>query len=157
MSSSTNVLIRTARRADIPAMAALIAEFANYMRELGDTSDFRFDADSLERDGFGEQPAFEGLVAEVSGIVVGYLLHHPGYDTDAACRLLFVADLFVTQSARGRGAGAALMRAARALATTRGAKQLVWTVYRRNVTARRFYEQLGARYADDLALMSVDA
>ncbi len=153
MTSPADIHIRAARRDDVPAIAILIKEFADYMRELGDTSAFRFDAESLARDGFGVEPAFEGLVAEASGVVVGYLLHHPGYDTDAACRLLFVADLFVTRTARGQGSGAALMRAARAVAATRGAKQLVWTVDRRNVTARRFYEQLGAGYVDELALM----
>jgi hypothetical protein len=36
-----------------------------------------------------------------------------GINTDAAYRLLVVADLFVTRAARGCGAGMALMREAR--------------------------------------------
>jgi hypothetical protein len=101
MTSSTTCHVREARRDDVPAIAALAAEFSRYMRSLGDVADFRLDADALERDGFGPSPAFRGLVAERSGEIVGYLLHHAGYDTDAACRLLFVVDLYVTGAARG--------------------------------------------------------
>ncbi len=137
-------------------MAALVEEFARYMRSLGDGTELRLDAAALERDGFGTEPAFQGLVAEISGDVVGFLLHHAGYDTDAASRLLFVVDLFVTRAARGRGIGAALMHEARAVALGRGAKQMVWTVDRRNVLARRFYEGLGAGYVRELDLMYLD-
>lgn len=140
-------------RADVPAVARLATEFAQYMRDLGDTTPLCLDAAALDRDGFGARPAFEGVVAVLDGDVVGYLLHHDGYDTDAACRVLFVCDLFVSQTARGQGVGAALMRSAAAIATSRGATQLVWTVDSKNADARRFYERLGARVAESLDLM----
>lgn len=151
------LVIRPARRGDVPAMAALAGQFAQYMRELGDTAPLQLDAQALMRDGFGPDPAFRGVVAEVAGEVVGYLLHHPGYDTDAARRLLFVVDLYVAVQAQGRGIGAALMNEARKLAAAAGAAQVVWTVDRRNTRALRFYEGLGAVYADELALMCLDA
>ena len=156
MNSPTAVRIRDARITDVPAIAALIEEFAGYMRTLGDSTELRLDAEALQRDGFGPNPAFRGLVAEMSGNTVGFLLHHPGYDTDAACRLLFVVDLFVTKSAQGRGIGAALMHEARAVAARQGVRQLVWTIDRRNSQARRFYERLGAGHVDALELMSLD-
>jgi GNAT superfamily N-acetyltransferase len=148
--------IREAARADVPAMAMLVEEFSQYMRDLGDTSELRLDAAALKRDGFGPDPAFGGLVAEVSGKVVGFLLHHAGYDTDAACRLLFVVDLFVTTTLRGRGIGLALMNGARDLAAGTGARQIVWTIDRRNVLAQRFYEGIGARNVEELHLMCWD-
>jgi len=154
------MIIRPARREDVPAIAALAAQFAHYMRELGDTTPLQLDAQTLMRDGFGPNPAFSGLVAESAGVtgeVVGYLLHHPGYDTDAARRLLFVVDLYVAVAARGQGIATALMAEARQLAVGGGAAQLVWTVDRRNTRALRFYEGLGAVYADELALLYMDA
>ena len=156
MKAANEYVIRRARLADVPAMACLAAEFAQYLRGLGDTTELRLNADALARDGFGPEPAFEGVVAEMAGGVVGYLLYHDGYDTDAACRLLMVADLFVTQAVRGRGAGTALMREAREIAVSRGAKQLAWTVYRHNTEALRFYERIGGRYVQDLRLMCLD-
>jgi GNAT superfamily N-acetyltransferase len=156
MSEIPQYVIREARLTDVPAIARLAAEFAQYLRGLGDPTEFRLDADALERDGFGPEPAFGGVVADMAGTVIGYLLYHDGYDTDAARRVLMVADLFVTQSVRGRGAGAALMREARAVAKGRGARQLVWTVYRHNKEALGFYERIGGRYMQDLRLMCLD-
>ena len=57
------------------------------------------------RDGFGARPAFFGIVAEDQGTVVGYLLYHFGYDSDAAARTLHIADLYVDSGTRRRGAG----------------------------------------------------
>ncbi|TAK15004.1 MAG: GNAT family N-acetyltransferase [Acidobacteria bacterium] len=156
MTSSTACQIREARRDDVPAIASLVEEFARYMRDLGDTTGLRLDAAALERDGFGPDPAFRGLVAESSGSVAGFLLYHAGYDTDAAARLLFVVDLYVTESARGLGIGAALMAAARTVAARSGARQIVWTIDRRNTQARRFYERIGARDVEGLDLMCLD-
>src|SRR5262249_37498261 len=145
--TTAEFVIREARIDDVPAIAALAADFAQYLRGLGDLGDFRLDAQALMRDGFGDDPAFGGLVAELSGRVVGYLLHHGGYDTDAACRVMFVIDLFVSSSVRRAGIGAALMQRACSIAQQNGAKALVWTVYEPNMIARRFYEDIGARYA----------
>jgi len=156
MNAPVEYVIRQASRADVPTIARLAAEFAQYLRGLGDTTEFRLNADALERDGFGPEPAFDAVVAEMAGVVVGYLLYHNGYDTDAAYRLLVVADLFVTEAARGRGTGVALMREASEIAISRGAKRLVWTVYHHNTEALRFYERIGGRYAQDLRLMFLD-
>lgn len=156
MIATTEYSIRDATVADVPAMAGLAAEFAEYMRGLDDTTTLHLDAGALERDGFGPRPAFEGLVAETAGGVVGYLLHHDGYDTDAACRVLFVVDLFVTRTLRQHGVGVALMRAASGIARGRGAKQLVWTVDRSNLAAQRFYQGIGGTFVQDLRLMYLD-
>lgn len=155
MKPSSDVRLRPMARADVPAVARLATEFAQHMRALGDTTPLRLDAAALERDGFGSRPAFAGIVAVRGDEVLGYLLHHDGYDTDAACRVLFVCDLFVHHAARGHGVGAALMRDAAAIATARGATQLVWTVATTNILARQFYERLGARVADSVNLMYI--
>ena len=156
MGDSRQYEIRDARRADVPAIARLAAEFAQYMRALGDVTQFRLDAKALERDGFGSDQAFRGLVMEYAGVVVGYLLYHDGYDTDAACRVLFVADLFVTKEARGQGIGTALMHKVSEIEAARGARQLVWTVDQHNVEAQRFYKRIGADFVESLRLMCLD-
>lgn len=150
------VVVRDARREDVPAIAQLAFEFAAYMRALGDETDLRLDAAALARDGFGPRPAFSGLVAETAGSIAGFLLFHDGYDTDAACRLLFIIDLFVTADARRGGVGRALMHEAMAVARQRGAAQLVWSLHRANTPAARFYRRLGAGWVRDLRWMTLD-
>jgi hypothetical protein len=68
-----------------------IAEFAVHVRGLGDETEFRLDAEVLERDGFRPTPAFAGFVAEIRNAVVGHVLFHDGYDTDAAQRMRFLS------------------------------------------------------------------
>lgn len=147
------VTIRDAVAGDAAGIAALGREFCDYLRALGDPAPAEPDAETLLRDGFGPGAAFHALVAELDGELVGYLLHCPWYDLDAGGRVLYVASLFVTAGARGRGAGRALMDAVTGIARDRGAASVAWTVYGPNRLARRFYEGIGAEAADDLTLM----
>lgn len=148
-----SVNIRPATASDAEAVGRLAREFADYLRNLGDLSDFRFTAQTYLRDGFGPNPAFCGLVAEVEGAVVGYMLYHFGYDTDRAERIMHVVDLYVNDSYRRRGAGRALMAEAARICRESGAVALTWTVYAPNALAAAFYKRLGARYASDLKIM----
>lgn len=58
--------------------------------------------------------------------------------------VFYMKDLFVTLDARGRGIGAALMRAVAAAAQQRGIERVEWTTGVDNLPARRFYDRLGA-------------
>ena len=112
--------VRAARRADADAVAVLVAEFAEYLRALGDPTDFRFDGASFVRDGFGRGALFHALVVLRARQLVGYLLWHDGYDSDRALRLVHVIDLFVTASERGHGIGRQLMEEVARRARRRG-------------------------------------
>jgi GNAT superfamily N-acetyltransferase len=148
--------VRAATAEDAEGVGGLAAEFAEYLRALGDESDFRFDASVYLRDGFGESPAFAGLVAERGDEIIGYLLYHPGYDVDYAARTLHVVDLYVGEAFRGRGVGRALMGDAAQVCRGLGGTQLFWSVYAPNTPALRFYERLGARLTRDMLFMRLD-
>jgi GNAT superfamily N-acetyltransferase len=145
--------IRKATPADADRIGQLAHQFANYLRSLGETGDFKFNAQAYLRDGFGPQPAFLGIVAEENARIIGYLLYHPGYDTDRAEKLLYVVDLYVEEDFRGHGAGRALMQEAAAIARREGAGGLIWTVYFANEAAAGFYKRIGARYVKGLDMM----
>jgi ribosomal protein S18 acetylase RimI-like enzyme len=130
-----------------------MAQSADYLRALGDTTDFRFTAETFLRDGFGPNPAFAGIVAVVEEAVVGHLFYHFGYDTDWAIRLLYVIDLMVREDKRGQGIGKALMLKAAEICREAGGSELVWAVYKPNRLAAEFYERLGAKYIEDLHFM----
>jgi len=150
--------VRPLQLADAPVVAALAAEFADYLRGLGDTGAHLLTAEALQRDGFGPRAAFAGLVAADSNTdrLVGYLLYTLGYDADLAARTVFIIDLYVSPTARRQGAGRALMSEAARLCREMGGAYLFWAVYRPNRLAADFYTALGARYVDDLDFMFID-
>ena len=117
----TAVKIRAAKRSDSEEIGDMAMGFADYLRSLGDKTNFRFNAKTYLRDGFERNPAFKGLVAEVDGRCAGYLLYHFGYDTDRATKIVYVVDLYVRENYRRRGVARALMEATRAIAKKPGA------------------------------------
>jgi len=156
------ILVRPLTLEDAPAVAALAAEFADYLRRLGDSGPHALTAEAIRRDGFGPQPAFAGLLAvaetgAASGAAgsAGYLLYHLGYDADWAARNLHVIDLYVRPAARRQGAGRALMAEAARRCREAGGAYLFWAVYPPNRLAADFYTGLGARYVQDLDFMVI--
>jgi ribosomal protein S18 acetylase RimI-like enzyme len=149
--------VRTALASDAPAIGLLARQFASYLRRLGDLTELNMTAETYLRDGFGSQPAFAGLVAEDKGTVIGYLLYHFGYDSDAAGPNLHIVDLYVDSAARERGAGRALMATAAGIARKAGAREMIWSVYHANKLAATFYEKLGAERIADVFFMKLGA
>lgn len=149
--------IRAARASDADSIGELAQQFANYLRGLGDRTDFNLTAETYLRDGFGAIPAFAGIVAEEEGKVIGYLLYHFGYDSDRAARTLQIADLYVEGAKRNRGAGRALVTEAAKIAREAGADEMIWSVYHPNDLARKFYERMGAARMTDVFFMKLRA
>lgn len=83
------------------------------------------------------------LVAELEERPVGFLQLYPGFSSIAAAPAWHLNDLFVLDSARGQGVGAALMTAAERLARAAGAVSLVLETARTNLVAQRLYERQG--------------
>lgn len=147
------VAVRTARPEDAEAIGTMMAEFAAYLRGLGDTGELNGGAEMVRRYGFGSNAAFAGLIAEQDGAAVGYLLYHFGFDADRACRIVHVIDLYVREGARRRGAGRVLMDRVKEICRAAEGGGLTWSVYRPNELAARFYERIGARRIEDLDFM----
>ena len=149
------MMIRKATAQDAAAIGEMVAEFQVYLRGLGDQTNFEFGAEKYLRDGFGDDPAFEGLVAETDAGADGYLLYHFGYDTDTGQRLVHIVDLYVRETARQHGIGSALMQRVAEIGRGRGAEVMFWSVLEANMVARRFYEGLGARFVEGLRFMTL--
>ena len=149
------LIIRPALASDAQSIGNLARQFASYLRELGDLTDFKLTANAYLRDGFGTKPAFAGLVAEDHCKVIGYLLYHFGYDSDRAARNMHVVDLYVDCAARNQGVGSALMARAASIARETGAEEMIWSVYQSNTIASTFYEKLGAQRITDVFFMKL--
>jgi GNAT superfamily N-acetyltransferase len=148
-----SVTIRVATPQDAEPVAELGREFVAYLQDLGDRHPNSLTAEAYLRDGFSENPAFAGLIAEWEDQIVGYLLYCPAYDLDLGGRILYIIDLFVREGARCRGVARALMTTAADLCRKEGGQALLWSVYSPNKMAAAFYQKLGAKYIKDLNFM----
>jgi len=137
-------VIRKATREDVPAILALVKELAVYEREPHAV--IATEADFL-RDGFGETPAFEVLVAAepADAAVSGFALYFFSYSTWVGRKCLYLEDLFVQPAHRGKGTGIALMKALAREAVAKECRRFVWQVLDWNEPAIAFYEGLGAQ------------
>jgi GNAT superfamily N-acetyltransferase len=135
--------------------AALLAEMANDLNDHVGIHGRPFTPERVLADGFGPRAAFTPLVAELDGAVVGYVFYSPGYNTDVAARSMWLHDLFVVPSARGRGVGYALMAAVASDTLREGSVSLEWGVHADNAGALEFYRRLGAG-SSQVRIMSVD-
>jgi GNAT superfamily N-acetyltransferase len=145
--------IREAKREDAAAIGAMLEEFCAFLKSIGDDTKFKCNADTFLRDGFGKNPAFQGLVADNNGEAIGYLLYHFGYYTDEAMRIMQIVDLYVRPEYRRQGIGKDLMESASNICIKVGGKRLFWSVYTPNKNALAFYKQIGAQRTKDLEFM----
>jgi GNAT superfamily N-acetyltransferase len=134
--------IRYAMIDDMPLLATMIRELAEFEREL-DAVTIR--VEDLARDGFGENPRFRALIAEWGQQPAGYAVFFGYYSTWAGLGL-FLEDLFVRQAFRGRGIGLRLLAKVARIAIDEGCYGIHWEVLDWNEPAIEFYKTLGAEF-----------
>jgi GNAT superfamily N-acetyltransferase len=138
--------IRAAVASDVPLILAFIRELAEYERlshEVVATDD------GLAATLFGHEPRAEVLIAEVDGAPAGFALFFHNYSTFLGQPGIFLEDLFVRPSLRGKGVGRALLARLAALAMERGCGRLEWAVLDWNIDAVGFYRRIGATPMSD--------
>jgi GNAT superfamily N-acetyltransferase len=146
--------IRTATPADIPLILDLIRALAAYEREPDAVKASETD---LLRDGFGEPPRFECLIAESEqGEAAGFALYFYNYSTWRGRSGIHLEDLFVLPHFRGLGIGKALLARVAARAVEQGCVRLQWDVLAWNQPAIDFYHGLGAQFLDEWRIMRVN-
>ncbi len=140
------LVIRKATREDVPAILGLVKALATYEREPDAV--VATEADLL-RDGFGERPAFEVLIADDGERAIGFAFYFFSYSTWVGRKCLYLEDLFVEPAQRGQGVGLALMKALAKVAVETDCRRFVWAVLDWNEPAIGFYERLGAKVMRD--------
>ncbi|HEY2517582.1 MAG TPA: GNAT family N-acetyltransferase [Polyangiaceae bacterium] len=134
--------LRDATAADAPVILDLIRALATYEREPDAVV---ATVDDLVRDGFGPKPLFHVILAEWDGAPVGFAFYFIAYSTWRGRGVLYLEDLFVLPSHRGKRIGLTLMERLAQEAVARNCDRFVWQVLDWNEPAIRFYESLGAR------------
>ena len=140
--ATNTVTVRKGTQEDLPKVLQLIHELAEFEREADavDTT-----VESMRRDGFGDRPVFEFFVAvsDKSSDFVGLALYFYSYSTWKG-KCLYLEDLVVTESFRGKGLGRRLLDTIVQQARDADARRVVWQVLDWNKPAIGFYKSLGA-------------
>ena len=139
------MLIRPATPADMPAVLGLITELAIFEKEPDAVV---VTVDDLVRDGFGNNPLFQCIVAEVDGKIQGMALYYNRYSTWKG-KTIHLEDLIVTEQARRTGIGMALYKEIIREGKRQNVRRIEWNVLDWNTPAISFYEKTGANVLPD--------
>ena len=145
--------IRPATLADLPLIAQLIRDLAEYERLAHEV---RFDPAVLGEKLFGARPYAEVVIGELNGTAQGFALFFHNFSTFEGRPGIYLEDLFVRPEARGSGLGKALLAHLAALAVARDCARLEWSVLDWNEPAIGFYRKLGAKPMDEWTVMRLD-
>ena len=144
--------IRTATPADLPLLAQLIRDLAEYEHLAHEV---RFDEATLGTYLFGARPMAEVLIGEIDGAPQGFALYFHNFSTFEGRPGIYLEDLYVRPAARGAGLVKTLLAHLAGLAVERGCARLEWWVLDWNAPSIAFYKALGARAMDDWTVMRV--
>jgi GNAT superfamily N-acetyltransferase len=139
------ITIRPATSADVPQILTFIHGLATYERE---PDAVRATEADLLRDGFGPNPFYFCLIAEVDDKPAGFAFYFFNYSTWVGRPGLYVEDLFVGPEYRGLGIGKALLQKVAAIAVEKGCPRMQWEVLDWNTPAIDFYTAMGAEFMD---------
>ena len=142
----TDFEIRQAEEEDVPEILELIkalAEFENLSDEVVATKEL------LKIKLFGINSPAEVQIAYDKNKTLGFALYFRTFSTFLGRPGIYLEDLYVRESARGKGVGEALLRRlARRTQEIRGGR-LEWAVLNWNEPAIGFYQKMGAAPLDE--------
>ncbi|MEU6710082.1 GNAT family N-acetyltransferase [Nonomuraea sp. NPDC046802] len=139
-------MIRPATPDDVPAIAEMIRELADYEKAVHEV---RVTEEQLHAALFGERPAVFVHIAEDEGEVVGFTLWFLTFSTWRGVHGIYMEDLYVRPQHRGGGHGLALMGELAEICAERGYQRLEWSVLDWNEPSIGFYDKLGAVRQDE--------
>lgn len=135
------IKIRAGRKEDLPRVLELIKELAEYERAPHEVTNT---LQKLEEDGFGPHPVYGFFVAESNSIIIGLSLYYWRYSTWKGKRL-YLEDIIVTESQRGKGAGKMLFDRTMEEALRENCTGMMWQVLEWNEPAINFYKKYGSK------------
>lgn len=133
--------LRPVRREEVPVLWKMLRGLADYERM---TDGVTGTPEMMTRLLFDPPGGLFGLIAWEGDRPLGYALYFDTFSSFRAWRTTWLEDLFVLPSARGTGAGRALLAEVARLSLERGSKRLAWDVLDWNEPAIKFYERQGA-------------
>ncbi len=130
------LMIRMAAPSDLRLLAELFDGYRQFYQQTADIE--------RARDFIGERLARNDswiLVAEQQDELLGFCQLYPSFSSTTTSRIAILSDLYVANSARQKGVGVALLRAAEELGKNLGVTSLELATAISNSSAQSLYEK----------------
>jgi GNAT superfamily N-acetyltransferase len=137
-----SITIRNAVKSDCPRMMELVKELAAYEKAPDEVT---VSFDHFVESGFGPNPVWWAIVAEENNLIHGFALYYIRYSTWKG-QAMYLEDILVTESQRGRGIGGMLFEKLFEIAREKNLPRIVWQVLDWNEPAINFYKKYNARF-----------
>ncbi|MES2761838.1 MAG: GNAT family N-acetyltransferase [Bacteroidota bacterium] len=135
-----NIEIRKGTEADIPQALQLVKELAAYEKA---PDEVEVTPEEMLAWGFGANKQFDFFVAIENGVTIGLALYYYKYSTWKG-KCLFLEDIIVTESQRGRGLGKLLFDKVVQVSKEQKVRRMEWQVLDWNIPAIEFYKKYNA-------------
>lgn len=132
-----------------PEDTALILHFIRELAVYEKMEDQVIATEELLTEWLFEKQKAEVVIAEAAGKPVGFALFFHNFSTFLGRAGIYLEDLFVEPSERGKGYGKALLTHLAQLAVERGCGRLEWSCLDWNQPSIDFYLSMGAQRMDD--------
>lgn len=141
----SNIVIRRGTEFDISEALGLVKELAAYEKA---PDEVEVSVEEMKNWGFGKNKVFDFFVAEENGIIIGIALYYYKYSTWKG-KCMFLEDIIVTESQRGKGIGKLLFDEIVKVAKAEKVRRLEWQVLEWNEPAINFYKKYNALLDDE--------
>ncbi|WFR58796.1 GNAT family N-acetyltransferase [Anaerocolumna sp. AGMB13025] len=140
MNQTEEFTLRFAEEKDITLIYDLIKELAVYEKLEDRVIASREDL----RESIFDRKVAEVILAELNGVTVGYAMYFYNFSSFIGKPGLYLEDIFIRPSYRGRGFGKAVLAYLAELAVKRNCWGMEWTCLDWNEPSIKFYESIGA-------------
>ena len=148
----TDFEIRQADLEDLPVILELIKALAEYEHLSGEVVATE---EMLEETLFGLNSPAEVQIAFDKKQTLGFALYFRTFSTFLGRPGIYLEDLYVRESARGKGVGEALLRRTAQRTREIGGGRLEWSVLNWNEPAIKFYQKMGASPLNEWTMFRV--
>jgi GNAT superfamily N-acetyltransferase len=138
--------LRRARPGEAPLVLTLVRELAAYEKLSHEVEATEADIDVAL---FGDNPLLFCEIAEWENEPVGFTVWFLNFSTFSGRPGLYLEDLFVRPTHRGKGIGKALLAHLAKACVANGWSRLQWAVLDWNTSSIEFYKSLGAAMMDE--------
>ncbi len=125
---------------DLLELMKKLAIFEDYI------DDFAVTEQDLLNHGFSQNHTFTAVVAKQNKKLQGYLVYYLIPFTYDLKPTLFIKELYINKSSRGKSIGKELMQFTINDAKEKGCGRMKWDVLSDNIKAQSFYKSFGAKY-----------